>query len=79
MKGKKGSGQAQASRSNVDALMKNHFYAVLSRGEQESSPDVMTNMLQLFSIDVYALLDPGATLSFVTSLVSKSLTFCPIS
>ena len=28
-------------------------------------------MLKEFSIDVYALLDPGATLSFVTPLVAK--------
>ena len=28
-------------------------------------------MLKVFSIDVYALLDPGATLSFVNPLVNK--------
>ena len=32
---------------------------------------MVTGMLQVFIIDVYALLDPDATLSFVTSLVSK--------
>ena len=30
-------------------------------------------MLQVFSIDVYALLDPDATLSFVTPLEDKML------
>lgn len=67
----KGSGKAQASGSNVDALRKNHFYALRSKGEQESFPDVATGMLQVFSIEVYTLLDTGATLSFVTPLVAR--------
>ena len=66
----KGSGQAQSSNSN-EAPKKNHFYALRSRGEQETSPDVVTGMLKVFSIDVYALLDISATLIFVTSLVAK--------
>ena len=35
------------------------------RGEQEGSPNIFTNMLQVFSI-----IDPRDTLSFVTHLVS---------
>ena len=31
----------------------------------------MTVMLQVFSSNVYDLLDPGATLSFVTPLVAR--------
>ena len=31
---------------------------------------MVTDMLQVFLIDVYALLDPGATLYFVTPLVA---------
>ena len=34
-------------------------------------------MLKVFSIDVYALLDPGATLSFVTPLVAKKFDILP--
>ena len=64
----KGSGQAQASGSS-DGPKKNHFYALHSRGEQETSLDIVTSMLKVFSLDVYALLDPGATLTFVTPLV----------
>ena len=48
----KGRGQAQASGSNVDSPKKNHFYALHSRGEQESSHDVVTGKLQIFYIDV---------------------------
>ena len=66
----KGSGQAQESGSS-DAHKKNRFYAILSRCEQETSIDVVTGMLKNFTLDVYALLDPGATLSFVTPLVAK--------
>ena len=34
-------------------------------------------MLKIFSIDVYALLDPSATLSFVTPLVAKKFVVLP--
>lgn len=34
-------------------------------------PDVVIGMLKLFDFDMYALIDPGATLSFVTSFVAK--------
>ena len=34
-------------------------------------------MLKIFTIDVYALLDPGATLSFVTPLVDKKFDILP--
>ena len=44
---------------------------------QETSPDVVTNMLKVFSIDAYALLDPGATLPFVTPLVAKKFDVLP--
>ena len=66
----KGIGQAQAS-SFSDAPKKNRLYALRSRGEQETSPDVVTGMMKVFSIDVYSCLAPGATLSFVTLLVDK--------
>ncbi|KAG5610621.1 hypothetical protein H5410_021902, partial [Solanum commersonii] len=38
--------------------------------DQENSPDVVTNMLKVFTFDVYALLDPGANLSFMTLYVA---------
>ena len=40
-------------------------------GEQENTPDVVTDMLQVFYIIVYAFFDPGATLYFVTPLVPR--------
>ena len=36
----------------------------------EGSPNVVTGTLLVFDLDVYALLDPGATLYFVTSYVA---------
>ena len=57
----KGSGQSQAIGSS-DAPKKNRFYVVRSRGKQKTSPDVVTGMLKVFSLDVYVVLDPGATL-----------------
>ena len=54
--------QAPASASNLDDPKKNHFYSILSQSYQESLPDVVSDMLKLFSFDVYDLWDPGATL-----------------
>ena len=77
MKGQdKGSGQTQASSFN-DSPKKNHFYALHRRGEQETSPDVVTGMLKVFSIYIYALLDSSSTLSFVTPLISKKFEILP--
>ena len=60
----KGSGQAQVSGSSDDPK-KNYFYALRYSGEQETSPDMVTGMLEDFFIDVYALLYPRAILSFL--------------
>ncbi|KAH0698695.1 hypothetical protein KY284_012910 [Solanum tuberosum] len=38
----------------------NRLYPITSRQEQENSPDVVTGMIEVFTLDVYALLDPGA-------------------
>ena len=70
MKVQEKGGQAQVSGSN-EAPKNNRFYALRSRGEQETSPGVVTGLLKVFYIDAYALLDPGDTLSFVTPLVAK--------
>ena len=48
-----------------------------SRGDQETSPDVVTSMVKVFSIDLYALLDSDATLLFVTPLVYKKIDILP--
>ena len=37
----------------------------------------MTGMLQVFSVNVYDLLDPGATLFFVTPLVARKFDVLP--
>ena len=72
----KGGSQDQASGSN-EAPKKNRFYALYSRRAQETSPDAVIGMLKAFAIDVYVLLDPGATLSFVTALVAKKFDILP--
>lgn len=69
--------QEEDSAPNPGAPKKNHFYAHKSRGDQESSLDVVTGMLKLFSFDVYALLDLGATLSFVAPLVALKFEILP--
>ncbi|XP_069144343.1 uncharacterized protein [Solanum lycopersicum] len=67
----KGNGQAQPSHPSFEAQKSNHFYALKARVEYENSPNVVTGMLQVFFVNVYALLDLCATLSFVTHLVDR--------
>ncbi|WP_353802563.1 hypothetical protein, partial [Acinetobacter baumannii] len=67
----KGSGQAQPIGSN-NSPKNNRFYALRSSGEQETSPDVVTDKLKVFSIDGYNLLYQGSTLSFVSPLIAKN-------
>ncbi|XP_069155809.1 uncharacterized protein [Solanum lycopersicum] len=66
----KGNKHAQARGPSSNTPKKNRFYALISKGDQEASPDVLTGMLQAFSINVYALLDPGANLCLVTPIVA---------
>ncbi|KAH0712114.1 hypothetical protein KY289_008073 [Solanum tuberosum] len=74
--GKEGN-QAPPSGSNSNVPKQNHFYALQTRGDQESSPDVVIGMLRFFQLDVYALLDHGATLSFVTQYVAMKFDVLP--
>ena len=53
------------------------LYAITSRKEQENSLDVITGMIKVFTFDVYALLDPGASLSFVTSYIVNKFNILP--
>ena len=55
----------------------NRLYAMVNRQDQENSPDVVTGMIRVFSFDCYALLDPGATLSFVTPYVANQFAILP--
>nr|XP_016507966.1 PREDICTED: uncharacterized protein LOC107825602 [Nicotiana tabacum] len=49
----------------------NRIYALSSRQDLESSPDVVTGILSVFSIDMYALIDPGSTLSYISPFVAS--------
>ena len=40
-------------------------------------PDVVTGMLRVFHLDVYALIDPGANISFVSPYVSMRFSVKP--
>ncbi|KAG5585296.1 hypothetical protein H5410_045730 [Solanum commersonii] len=55
----------------------NHLYAITSCQEQVNSHDVITGIIKVFTFDVYALLDPGVSLSFVTLCVSMSFDILP--
>uniref|UniRef100_M1DFK3 Gag-pol polyprotein n=1 Tax=Solanum tuberosum TaxID=4113 RepID=M1DFK3_SOLTU len=61
-KGKEGK-QAPPSGAGSNAPKKNQFCALQTRVEQDGSLDVVTGLLKVVQLDVYNLLDPGATLS----------------
>lgn len=73
----KGSGQAQAIGFNMDASIRNHFYDLRFRGEQESFLYVVTSMLQIFSVIFYNLLDSAATLSLFTPFICRKFDIFP--
>ena len=53
------------------------MYVFLARQDQEDSPGVVSDTLRVFNLDVYALLDPGATLSFVTPYITVNFNVSP--
>uniref|UniRef100_M1AKM7 Gag-pol polyprotein n=1 Tax=Solanum tuberosum TaxID=4113 RepID=M1AKM7_SOLTU len=55
----------------------NRLYALQAHQDQEDSPDVVTGTLRVFDLNVYALLDPGATLSFVTPYITVQFSVSP--
>ena len=55
----------------------NMLYALQARQDQEGSLCVVTSTLQVFNLDVYALLDPWATLSFVTPYITVHFSVSP--
>ncbi|XP_070005677.1 uncharacterized protein [Nicotiana sylvestris] len=61
-----GRGRGRASSSSNPL---NRIYVLAGRQDQESSPNVVTGILSVSSYDIYALIDPGSTLSYVTPLV----------
>ncbi|XP_055814577.1 uncharacterized protein LOC129884279 [Solanum dulcamara] len=48
------------------------IYALVSRQDSEASLDVVIGTLSIFFYNVYALIDPGATLSYVTPFVAMN-------
>ena len=73
-------GERQRERINKcsnDSSKKNHFYALRYKGEQQTSLDMVIGMWKVFSINLYVLLDPGATLHFFTPLISKKFDILP--
>ncbi|WMV42009.1 hypothetical protein MTR67_035394 [Solanum verrucosum] len=55
----------------------NHLYSITSRQEKENSRDVATGMIKVFTFDVYAFLDPGVSLSFVTPYIAMRFDIIP--
>ncbi|WMV18712.1 hypothetical protein MTR67_012097 [Solanum verrucosum] len=75
-KGREGK-QDAPSGSSSNAPKQNHFYALQTHYEQESSPDVVIDTLKVFQLDVYVLLDLGTTLSFVMPYMSMRFDVLP--
>ncbi|KAF3668716.1 putative LRR receptor-like serine/threonine-protein kinase MRH1-like [Capsicum annuum] len=69
-KSRKKDRQAKRARRQTRVIVSN-------RVEKEASPDIVTGMLQIFSCDMYVLLDPRSILSYVTPYVAVSFGFEP--
>ncbi|XP_070057007.1 uncharacterized protein [Nicotiana tomentosiformis] len=50
---------------------RNRLYVLAGRQDIEARGNVVTGMLTVFTFDVYALMDPGSTLSYVTPYLAK--------
>ena len=51
----------------------NRIYALASRQDQEASANVITGILSVCSRAMYALIDPGSTLSYISSLIACTI------
>ena len=65
--------QAPAGRGRGRGGASSSIYALTNRQDQEASPNVITCILSLFSRSVYALIDPGSTLSFISPFVASRI------
>ncbi|XP_047256183.1 uncharacterized protein LOC124888944 [Capsicum annuum] len=66
-----------SSSSNIGGHCPNRFYALLSHQKLEDSSDVVTGMLCVFQFNVYPLLDPGSSFSYVAPLVAVKFEVSP--
>ena len=55
----------------------NQLYALKNSQEHDNSPNVVTGMTQVFDFTIYAFLDPGESLSFVTVYVAMNFDINP--
>ncbi|XP_070057068.1 uncharacterized protein [Nicotiana tomentosiformis] len=60
-----------AAKSGNTGGGRNRLYALAGRQDTEAHGDVVTCMLTVFTFDVYALMDLGSTLSYVTPYIAK--------
>ncbi|XP_070042926.1 uncharacterized protein [Nicotiana tomentosiformis] len=70
----RGRGRGGASSSSGP---QNRIYALAGRHDQESSPNIVIGILLVSPYDVYALIDPGSTLSYVTPPVASKFGIKP--
>ncbi|XP_070036828.1 uncharacterized protein [Nicotiana tomentosiformis] len=59
-----------ATKSGNTGGGRNHLYALVGRQDIKARGDVVTSMLTVFTFDVYAFMDSGSTLSYVTPYIA---------
>ncbi|XP_070032756.1 uncharacterized protein [Nicotiana tomentosiformis] len=64
-------------RGSSSGVNHNRIYGLAGRHDQETSPDVVTYILTIFSHDAYALIDPGSTLSYITPFIAGKFVIVP--
>lgn len=53
------------------------LFAITSRQQKENSPYVITGMIKVFILIVYALVDPSTSLSFMTPYIAMNFVIFP--
>ncbi|KAH0641960.1 hypothetical protein KY290_033563 [Solanum tuberosum] len=72
------SGRGRGARGAASSSgVQNRTYALGDRQNLEASSDVVTGTLSIFSHNVYVLIDPRSTLSYVTPLITKKFKRTP--
>ncbi|XP_070023103.1 uncharacterized protein [Nicotiana sylvestris] len=69
-------GRGAAKSSNAGSG-RNRLYALAGRQDTEARGDIVTGMLTIFTFDVYAPIDLGSTLSYVTLHITKKFGIKP--
>lgn len=66
-----GRGRGRSEMFSLAGQQHNQIYALLGHHNLESSTNMVTGILSVFSLDIYALIDPDSTLSYIFPFIAS--------